>query len=134
MISSADFDRAWSLHATYQGPAAGSIQDTDHGEILIWSWITGGESGGSCWSNDRDTIDAQTEPADLLLEVLILHMLPEISLRAWKTILAQCPVQRKTEREYYGNYTQYDVRKISKKQLQALLEDLGLLKDPTGPV
>lgn len=98
-------------------------------DYLYEEWITGGQSGGSCWGDDADRpVEPEPEPEFADLDAILETICPNITFLQYKRIIASV-VSRggRSAREYYGNYTDYGVKTV---RLGALCEELrenGLL-------
>jgi len=91
-------------------------------------WITGGVSGGNCWSDGGHySIESEEEPADgTVLKEIIEHFAPDLSALAYIGLL-ETPdlyeISHKTNYEYYGNYEEYKVKTLNLDVLYDYLKD-----------
>jgi hypothetical protein len=91
-------------------------------------WVVGGMSGGSCWGDDADKpISAHAEPEFVDLDNLLTLICPNISFLQYKSILNIVESKDDRENEYYGNYTEYEVKYISLGSLYNKLKDLNVI-------
>jgi hypothetical protein len=101
-------------------------------------WETGGVSGGSCWdSSDPQPYDTYTEyPKSDLLPRLVCNVLKNLDILIatdsdWDYVIEDLQdfvrEDDYTEYEYYGNYTNYNILKISLKDLYAYLIKTNLM-------
>ena len=96
------------------------------------SWRIGGEQGGSCWDDGTEDhhcpITASPEPPMSDLDELLLKVAPNISFLVYRNLenkLLQRDERR--ESEYYGNWTEYGIKRINIKKLYDYLVEHGVL-------
>jgi len=101
----------------------------DKAPALINSWETGGVSGGSCWesSNPQPYSSGKTEPEWTDLNQILEHFAPEISFLKYKMLMGVTKVDTRTQSEYYGNCTDYNVRILPLKTIYEFLCEKGIL-------
>lgn len=93
--------------------------DTKGDEISV-EWETGGVSGGSCWesSNPQPYSCSDPEPEFELLDKLIEYFFPNIGFIQYKRACQELiEHDEKTDYEWYGNHTDYAIKKVNLKKL-----------------
>lgn len=94
-------------------------------------WITGGVKGGSCWESSNPQPYTTNDPEkeltsfDYILEYFkkdILYF--EYKLLERKTAI----IEHHADREYYGNRTDYSIKKLNLIDLYNYLKEKGWLK------
>lgn len=88
----------------------------DHYEV---KWCTGGASGGSCWGDEAERFDSDDVEPDLeLLDTLLESVCATISVKNYKKLLGAV-VERDSDSdsEYYGNYTDYGIKRVNFRKL-----------------
>lgn len=90
------------------------------------SWVTGGVTGGSCYdegSSRHYGREAEDEPEDEYLDVLLEEVCPDLTFLQYRALLKAglYSYRDSSENEYYGNYTDYRNRKTN---LDVLYETL----------
>jgi hypothetical protein len=98
----------------------------DHYEV---KWCTGGTSGGSCWGDSAEHFTSDDPEAELeLLDALLEAVCPTISVMKYKKLL-KAVVERDSdsEGEYYGNYTDYGIKRVNFRKLYDELKALEVI-------
>lgn len=92
-------------------------------------WRTGGLSGGNCWGDKPSyAVDADPVPDMDLLDEFLEEVCPNLSFMSYKRILRNVVEQdSRTSYEYYGNYTNYGIKKVYFLKLYDALKSEGLL-------
>ncbi len=83
-------------------------------------WSTGGVSGGSCWDSSNPTPYTSDNPPEELysLDQILEKYRPNITYLEYKSLAAQIiEFDSRTEREYYGNSTNYAIKKVIIRKL-----------------
>jgi len=84
------------------------------------TWRIGGMEGGDCWGNNPDSpISAEIEPHENALDEIVTEVFPECTFLQYKRLLKEGIFEYSTDSrwEYYGNYTEYQKRKLNLKVL-----------------
>ena len=85
-------------------------------------WITGGIGGGSCWDEGGEEDDPHyelngtDEPEDNTIEIIFKNMMPEIHYKAFVENVEDWRIWETdfdSEGEYYGNSTDYTIKKLN---------------------
>ena len=83
-------------------------------------WYTGGYTGGSCWGGEaRHSTLGADEPAELvMLDEFLEELFPTMTMFQYKRIMNELVEHSSyTEREYYGNTSDYSVRRVNYQTL-----------------
>lgn len=90
-------------------------------------WITGGDWGGNCWSDERTGYgpDPEQEPEFTELDVILEKIAPSISFIQYKLLMSKVVYDSHTEYEYYGNHTQYGIKEINIDDVWNFLKEKG---------
>ena len=103
---------------------------TGNSDKLSWTWIIDGVSGGSCWYTGEECrhygVDSEEEPSSPLDEFLE-EFFPEISFLRHRKLFSLITSEKDTQNEYYGNYTEYMKKSISKDTLLNYLLDIRMV-------
>lgn len=94
-------------------------------EPVIYSWYeTGGVRGGSCWdsSNPQRYIEDIPKNHMQVLDMVLEEVCPNISYLQYKKIQNLIHDNEETDREYYGNSTDYYVEYILISEFEKLIE------------
>lgn len=85
-------------------------------------WITGGIGGGSCWDEGIEgddphyELNGTPEPEDNTIEIIFKNMMPEIHYKAFVKNVDDWRIwdtDFDSEGEYYGNSTDYTIKKLN---------------------
>lgn len=112
-------------HLTYYPYA--QVGDTKQDRIIVYT-ETGGVTGGSCWDSSDPQPYTTNDKFDLsIIEKLILDCIPDISHIAFKELFNKLVLEEDcTDRQYYGNSTDYRVAVV---YLADLIESLSNSKE-----
>lgn len=98
------------------------------GDISIKTqWVVGGVSGGSCWNDGANySVGAEEEPDDVEIEEILELVAPTLTFLQFRKLMRAQPYTYTefTQREYYGNRTEYRVRTLDLDVLYTALSDL----------
>lgn len=104
----------------------GTLGRTD---IVECSWVIGGAWGGNCWNDDEPELRTPTpdaEPTFLTLDTIINDLWSDISLNDYRMIvLPLVSNDTNREQEYYGNYTDYAIKRIKLEEMFDILVQNG---------
>jgi hypothetical protein len=94
------------------------------GHVIYMRWHTGGVSGGSCWesSNPERYETGHKRPKFEVLDLVLKELMPSISYLQFREIEDLIHTDSETDREYYGNCTDYDIEYIVLSELIEALE------------
>lgn len=100
--------------------------------LLEKRWVTGGIGGGSCWDEADDDphyeLCGQEEPEDNTIDVILKSLLPEVTIEVFLKEDDEYKFwdeEYDSEYEYYGNHTEYSVKKLN---LEILFEEMKKLE------
>jgi hypothetical protein len=101
---------------------------------LLVQWETGGVSGGSCWESSNPQPYTRDDPAPDLtaLEAVLEDVCPSLTYLAFRRLERMVVEGEYTEREYYGNCTNYRYRGVELGKVYDFLVEEGLVAAP-GP-
>lgn len=99
---------------------------------LLVQWSTGGAQGGNCWNNDgAQSYTTGNGPEELTsLEVVIEKLFPDMTHRTFRQLERLVEAGNYSEREYYGNHTNYQFRFVSLDKVYRFLVEQGLIVGP----
>lgn len=98
------------------------------GDSVKYEWITGGQSGGSCWGTDNyHSVPGDPEPMNTILDAILETITPQISFMQYKKLQRLWVVDDKQDNDYYGNYTVYAIKRMALRQLYDELNRMNLL-------
>lgn len=107
-------------------------KNSNYNFLLEKRWVTGGIGGGSCWDEPGDDphyeISGQEEPEDNTIDVILKTLAPEITIEAFLKDDDEYKFwdeEYDSEYEYYGNHTEYSVKKLN---LEILFEEIKKLE------
>lgn len=100
--------------------------DADHYSV---EWRTGGMSGGNCWGDQPSySVDADEVPEMTMLDEFLEEICPEITFLEYKRVMRELiESDSRTEYEYYGNHTNYGIRRVNFRKLYDRLVEVGVL-------
>ena len=101
-----------------------SYVPVDVKELVIYGrFQTGGYSGGNCFDGEAKFY-VEDEPKDRfqVLDLVLAELIPNISYLQYKKISVLIHTNEETEREYYGNSTEWKCEYIVLSELYKLLE------------
>jgi hypothetical protein len=90
----------------------------------------GGVSGGSCWDSSNPqpyTTDEKDPELDNELDLIFKAVCRNISYLAYKEVQSKVSEDYETEREYYGNRTDYKIYFLKIRDLYDTLVELEVL-------
>lgn len=98
------------------------VGDMNRDRIIIYT-ETGGVTGGSCWDSSDPQPYTTNDKFDLsIIETLILEYTPDISHVAFKELFNRLVLEHDcTDRQYYGNSTDFKVAVVYIDDLIAAL-------------
>jgi hypothetical protein len=91
--------------------------------VIYMRWHVGGLQGGSCWddSDPRPYTVNTPKPEFTVLDLVLRELMPNITLLQFRKVLRLVEGTHKTDYEYYGNCTEYEIEYIV---LSKLIEKL----------
>lgn len=91
--------------------------------VIYMRWETGGVSGGSCWdsSNPQPYTCSGGKPKFEVLDLVLKEICPNITFLQFREIENLIKQDSKTDYEYYGNCTEFDIEYIVLEDLFRLL-------------
>lgn len=100
-----------------------SLQEPDFAPYIYVYWSTGGIGGGSCWDDGTEPVrhysTPGSKPEELFdLDTIIEKVKPDITLMQYKSLCNKLvEYDEYTENEYYGNSSNYAVKKCNLAKL-----------------
>ena len=122
-------DQAECFQTSEGDPGNRARYNRDRNDTELWlyvQWETGGVSGGSCWdSSNPRSYSTNNAPEELVALDHILNALkPEITYIQYKMLAnSVMKVDTHTENEYYGNCTNYAMKKVRVRDLFEYFRD-----------
>ncbi len=97
-------------------------------EIQI-EWDIGGARGGNCWGDDAcEYTSEEEEPEFKELDTILQKIVPKITYLEHKKLSSEVIEEdSRTDREYYGNYTNSSIKKIKLRKLYDTLVEMKLI-------
>lgn len=94
---------------------------------LWWGYETGGADGGNCWGGEprEYTTDEKPKKDFPPLKSFLKETVPEITFLEYDELKEIIKTDHVSEREYYGNHTDYYVEYIEPDKLYKKLNDMG---------
>lgn len=92
--------------------------------VIYMRWQVGGWGGGSCWGGPRYEKEKEDKPKFKALDLVLKRIKPDITFLQYREIEDLVHTNEETDREYYGNSTDYKIEYIILSELEALLEKL----------
>lgn len=86
--------------------------------FLQKTWVTGGQTGASCWDQGKPefrSIHTEPEPDFDVLENMSVFL--DLSFKTFRQVKKNIKTVQKTEHDYYGNSTEYTTKYISLKEV-----------------
>ena len=79
---------------------------------------TGGATGGNCWGDDAHDYVSDEPIPDVNIDSLLELVCPNITYLQYKKVIDNVvKTSRRTDREYYGNYSNYIIKTINYREL-----------------
>jgi hypothetical protein len=97
-------------------------------DTLVYEWVSGGQSGGSCWGNEYYAQSPEQPPTLTIIDFVLESLAPTITYLQYRRVAAAMVSGDKRSNDYYGNYTNYEIRKITIPALYEALTGMGYLK------
>jgi hypothetical protein len=86
----------------------------------------GGMSGGNCWDGEARSYTLERGPCELLLlDALLEQVAPSMSFLHYRALLREVQDGTYTQREYYGNRTEYAYTYIPLSTVATRLTEWG---------
>jgi len=124
MISFKDF--CTRVNHVYQ---RSSLEGSADSNSISWDWITGGQSGRSCWGGEYYSVSGESEPDSTILDDILTELAPDISFMQFRKIKGMFRKSESQRSDYYGNYTNVATQSISTRLLYDELNAMSLLED-----
>lgn len=114
------------ISSEYGSDVSYQMDDFERG-FIFWGYETGGASGGNCWGDDATSYHVEEKPKKEfpVLKQVLRDIVPEISFLDFEELKEVIKDDVFTEREYYGNYTDYYYEYINPLDLFKKLNELG---------
>ena len=95
--------------------------------VIYMRWETGGTSGGSCWenSNPQHYKSEKGKPKFECVDLVLKELMPNISFLQFREIEKLIQSSQKTDCEYYGNSTDFEIEFIVLSELISKLEEFS---------
>lgn len=103
---------------------------TDKTPYIYVEWSTGGTRGGSCWGDSENyAYTSDDQPSDLTdLDLIIENIASEITFMEYKKITRNIiETDSRSVDEYYGNSTNYAMKKCNLEKLYTVLVENNIL-------
>ena len=105
---------------------------------ILWSgspnyyegeWRTGGMWGGNCWGDEpRYSADSEPVPELDAIDEFLEEVCPDMTFFQYKKIMRDLVEQdSRTDYEYYGNNTNYGIKRIHYRALFDRLHEVGVI-------
>lgn len=86
--------------------------------FIVQKHVSNGARGGNCWGDEAQYFHNETPVQEFLpLEKILTKVAPNISYLKFREIQKLIRTDWEEDREYYGNYTNYDIYKLDIKEL-----------------
>ncbi len=95
--------------------------------VVYMRWETGGWRGGSCWEGGvaKPYQNEEGKPKFKVLDLVLKKLKPDISFLDFREIEELIHTNSETDREYYGNSTDYDIEYIILSELEEKIKQLN---------
>lgn len=131
-ITYGDPTNRYDRHRYTYGTPKQKAEELKKPPYIYVEWSTGGVSGGSCYdTGDEDphhaysSSDPEGELTDL--DLILEHINPGITFLQYKNLTRDIiETSSRTENEYYGNYTNYAMKKCNLEKLYDALVERGM--------
>jgi hypothetical protein len=90
-------------------------------ENLEVEWVTGGRYGGNWRGDSPDTPLHPEPPLDIDLDALFERLCPNLTYLKYRKLEKVIENDTREDREYYGNYTTYGIRRVNYRKLYDFL-------------
>lgn len=89
-------------------------------------WMTGGAWGGSCWGGNPGDYSpsADKEPDLTVIDYALETYTPDIKFSKAKKVFDLVEYDDETQHEYYGNHTNYGIKRISVARLYEFIQEM----------
>jgi hypothetical protein len=104
----------------------------DDKKIIEQSWEVGGVRGGSCWdsSNPEPYTKEDVDTTFTKLDDAIMIVCPQIGFLQYKRLIKELVITSSfSQEEYYGNCTDYSIKRINLLDFYNWLVENKLLED-----
>ena len=131
-VTNAEFVIREKLPAEEQ-PTPRSRRTKEYTKELTVKWVTGGMRGGSCWGGEprpMEDWEKDNEPEFEALDKVLETVCPNITFMQYKRI-CQSVIEEDFQYypDYYGNSTDYGIKKVNIAKLYKELESRNLLPE-----
>ena len=91
-------------------------------------WEICGASGGNCWGDEVEYYSSKEPEPEIDLDLLFKQVCPNITFLQYREVMKDI-VERDTitNYEYYGNYTDYGVKRVKYQKLYDSLVSNGVI-------
>lgn len=101
-------------------------------DVFYIKWIIGGRTGGSCWGGELHSMHGEAEPNFTELDEYLEENHPSLTFLQYKRLANLIQEAETTEKEYYGNCTNYKIKYIFVDEVDAFIRELRGLKELKG--
>lgn len=77
--------------------------------VIYICWESGGWRGGSCWGDTPRSYEGEPKPNFKVLDLVLKKIKPDLTFLQFRDVEELIKSNKDTEREYYGNSTDYTV-------------------------
>lgn len=112
------------------GYSRGTERDTREDYIAV-AWMVDGEQGGNCWGDSPSRVSAE-DPIDLepLLTMFLEDEVPQVTFLQYTKLKRECFEEyERSEREYYGNWSEHDGIALNIQKLYDSLVEMGYISN-----
>lgn len=101
-----------------------------YGKTIYYVWKIGGMRGGNCWGEPANNpLEIDDEPELKLFNKIIKEYHPNIGYFTYNDFVKKyVEIEEYEDREYYGNYTEYKIKKLKLIDIYNLLIEEGAIK------
>lgn len=90
--------------------------------VIIQTHVSGGARGGNCWGDSAEYFSNHKKAQPFIpLDNILKAVAPDVSYLKYKEIENLIEVGEDCDREYYGNYTSYDIYTLDIEKLYEAL-------------
>lgn len=98
--------------------------DTNQHDYIMIRYEVSGAQGGSCWGGEPQSYTNDgPRPEFTNLDKFLEQVCPTISFLQYRRILSMVKTKIDSHNEYYGNYTNYEIKQLSIVELYEYLKD-----------